>query len=286
MKKIYFILFVWLSVVFTSCEEDYAGKEQYKKVIYIVGSENKVYNFEHPLGNEPTRGFVSVYCGGSKGPDGDVTVELIEDQEILDKYNYTEFGDKIEKYLKRLPVANYSMPSLTGILKDGGEPFVKLSIYVKTLGLSPDSVYVIPLKIKEVSDYEVNPKLSSILYTVKLLNQYSGEYKMKAKLVESDDEQKTKDVFKTKIATPIDENTVRFFIAMEKEDPERIHLATMTCRIGADNMVAVQSPYVTDLGGSTYDPKKKIFQLNYRYFDADADKYYDVHETLEFVGKI
>ena len=52
------------------------------------------------------------------------------------------------------------------------DPYVKLPIEVRTEGLSPDSTYLIPLRIASCTPYEVNKDKSRVLYKVYIENDF------------------------------------------------------------------------------------------------------------------
>ena len=54
-------------------------------------------------------------------------------------------------------------------------PYALLPIKIRPEGLSPDSLYMIPLKLTGVSAYEINPKKSRVLYQIVLENDFASE---------------------------------------------------------------------------------------------------------------
>lgn len=188
MKLISKILFAALIVVaFFACNENepFEG-ELYKKVVYVLSSDNnKVFAETHFLDEEVSTGHLTVYAGGTEPLDKNVTVVFEKDNEILDLYNLINFDLNTEKFAKELDPSRFEIPSYSVTLSVGNEkPYALFPIKIKAEGLSPDSTYFIPLKIKSVSEYEANPERSSVLYRVYLANQYakqqeSTQYSMK-----------------------------------------------------------------------------------------------------------
>lgn len=179
MKLISNILFAALAVMaFFACNENepFEG-ELYKKVIYVLSSDNNnVFAETHFLDQEISNGHLTVYAGGTKSLDKDVTVTFEKDNEILGKYNAINFDLNTEKYAKELDSSRFEIPSYSTTITVGSEnPYTLLPIKVRAEGLSPDSTYFIPLKIKSVSEYEVNPERSSVLYRIYLANQYTKQ---------------------------------------------------------------------------------------------------------------
>lgn len=179
MKSISNILAVALTLLaFGSCDEySHFEGELYKKIIYVLSSDNnRVFAEEHSLNETVSLGHLTIYASGTTPLDEDVTVVLEKDNEILDEYNLTNFDIDKSKYAKELDASKYEIPSYEITLKKGNEkPYDLIPIHVKPEGLSPDSAYFIPLKIKSVSAFEVNPDRNSVLYRVYLLNDYASQ---------------------------------------------------------------------------------------------------------------
>lgn len=262
--------------LFFSCQEKYEDVEVYKKLIYIVDSENTIAYLPHQFQEEASEGFISLYCGGSLMSDKDVDIKMTLDDELIEKYNYFEFENDVTKYVKALPKENYSIPSLSLTMKSG-EACARMPINIKTNKLSPDETYVIPLKIESLSNYEINPKLSKILYGLKLQNEYSGLYNMSGTITKIGG--KPQNVFKSKTVVALEKNICRIYIATESEDKENIATHTLTFNVENDNKVTINNTgKITDLGKSYYDPEKKAFCLNYRFEKSGED--YDIREVL------
>lgn len=282
MKKI-LLLVLSISLLYSCGEEKYEDTEVYKKIIYIVGGGNTVNRFYHKFQESPSEGFISLYCSGSLMSSEDISIEIEIDEELIQKFNFSEYGEDVSKYVVALPEGNYNIVSMNPVLK-AGDPYVRMPIQVNSKGLSSDEHYVIPLKINKVTEgYEINQNMSSVLYSVSLANDYSGLYKMTGtmKKVGSDDELY---VFKDKNLVPIEEFTCRIFIGTENEDKENIPIRTMLFTVNKDNSVTIhESNTVVDLGGSYYDSEKKIFGLNYS-FEYEGEVY-EVKEKLTLPDK-
>ena len=161
MKKILNIGLLLLTLTgITGCNEDeqFEG-ELYKKVIYLLSDDNKAFQSVHEFGTEST-GYVSVCCGGTEHVKQDVTIELEPDDQILAQYNKINFDIEESKFAKELKSDRYNNYAL-------------VPISVNPEGLSPDSIYMIPLRIKSTSNYEINPDKQQVLYQVVLKNEYA-----------------------------------------------------------------------------------------------------------------
>ena len=180
MKKIIFCISAVLAAffVFNACnEENFSAKEYYEYVVYLMSRETRnyqnIYNVSHPY-NEgvETIGYISVGCGGSLSNPVEITVELELDNTPLELYN--DMIDSDDK-ARLLPENRYYIPGLTAVLPANSvKPYAKLPVFVVTDGLSPDSMYVIPLAIKSVSGgFQANPDKSTVLYRIVMDNYYA-----------------------------------------------------------------------------------------------------------------
>lgn len=274
-----------LFAIIIACETDYNETEIYKKIIYIVDSENVIHRFEHPFVGAETEGFISVYCGGSRMPDEDVKIEIAFDEEVVDDYNFTEFADDTSRYVKLLNSDQFEIPSYNLTLK-AGEPFVKMPIFVNPEGLSPDTTYVIPLLIKSTSQYEVNKDLSRILYTIQLKNNFTGVYRMTGQLKPEGSEGDPQIVFRDKELKPISEFTSRVFFAAESEEDENIAARTFTFTVNEDLSVTIgEENNVIDLGDSFFDPHAKMIYLTYSFVNESGVRYVMREKLFEIEQK-
>lgn len=158
-----------------SCSNSVDFGEQYKKQIYIVKGNEQIVVTEHML-TEKTDGFVTFYCSGSELPDKDIVVHYALDEEALNKYNESEYGEEnTSLYLQCLPEDVITFESQTVTIK-AGEEYAMLRFSINTSGLNPAVNYVMPISITQVSEYEVSPSVKTLFYMLKLSTQYSGTY--------------------------------------------------------------------------------------------------------------
>lgn len=287
MKKILNIGLLLLTLAgITGCNEDeqFEG-ELYKKVIYLLSDDDMAFQSVHELGKEST-GYVSVCCGGTEHIKQDVTVELEPDDQILAQYNKINFDIEESKYAKELDPARYSMPTYRAILKaDSEDNYTLLPITVNPDGLSPDSIYMIPLRIKSISNYEINPDKQQVLYQVVLKNEYatmeSTTYYQttgtEIRHTSIGDQANGSNV--TRVVAPISKNQVRIFAGTHTYTPnnvtkEEIDKYAMILTINDDNSITI-TPYgnieVEMIGGAednylNIDQKGRyVFNLHYKY---------------------
>lgn len=172
--------YMWYCAVLmglTACNENsiFEG-ELYKKVVYVLSETDLTFPVTHSLNTPVSVGYITIYAGGTWAIDQDVTVTLEKDPDLIDKYNHDNFDLDEDKYAKELDPSRYTIKSYTAVMKVGDQdPYVKLPIEVRTEGLSPDSTYLIPLRIASCTPYEVNKDKSRVLYKVYIENDFTSQ---------------------------------------------------------------------------------------------------------------
>jgi hypothetical protein len=148
-------------------------REHYKNVFALLSYESdNIFIEEHDLTYSQTEGYISAVCGGSLPTEKDIDITIVEDPDILSRYNISNYDVKEDAYAQLLPHSRYEIESYS-IKIPAGERTGKTKITMRANGLSPDSVYFIPLKVTKFSSYEVNPNKSYIMYRVLLKNYYA-----------------------------------------------------------------------------------------------------------------
>lgn len=252
MKKIVYILGFCLGISsFTSCDtNDMFNKEQYKKVIYLLSKDDLTYPIEHNLDEKETTGYVTVYVAGSTPIDKDVTITLEYDDKLLNEYNLSNYDLETAKYAKELEKKRYTIENYTVRKTVGSDlPYVLLPIKIQVNGLSPDSAYMIPLKIKEVSGYEINLSKSRVLYHIYLKNDFAEQ--LNPRYLFMNGTRKIGTNVETKIAgnkliLPLSKNKVRVCAGIEYADRptlEQINKKSIVLEIGEKQMTGVKGSY-------------------------------------------
>ena len=266
MKKI--ILAIALIPVLgslSSCNEDDQFKgELYKKVIYVLSDDDLIFQSEHQLGEEST-GYLTLYCGGTEHLQKDVTVEMEYDDTLLDEYNYRNFDLDYSKYAVLLPEDNYEIQTFTTTLKaNSGDDYSLLPIKINPEGLNPDVNYMLPMKIKSISDYELNPDKQRVMFNVKPKNDYASTktttyYQtsgFETRHLSTGDVPSTISV--TRPVVPVSKNQIRMFAGYHTYvvgslDPEDVDKYAMTVTLNDDGSLSI-SPYgsieLEQVGGS------------------------------------
>ncbi|MBR6249147.1 MAG: DUF4361 domain-containing protein [Muribaculaceae bacterium] len=290
-KKLYLIAAVLLPLLMTSCDENAQFRgELYKKVIYLLSTDDYTFESEHELGVETT-GYVTVYCGGTEHIDKDVMVTLEYDTEALSEYNHMYFDIDESRYAHELDPNKYTIESMQTMLRaDSPDNYALLPIKIRPDGLSPDSTYLIPLRIKATSDYEVNPDKQKVLFRVLLKNKYATMVTTTYYQVTGIENRQLAagdvagGISVTRIFAPLSKNQVRCFAGTNTYNPSNVTKAeidkyAMTLTINDDNSITI-TPYgsleVEMLGGandnhfSVNARGNYVFDLHYRYKDVIA----------------
>ena len=162
------------AILYSSCARDELfEREQYKKVFSLLSEDGfNIFSEGHELDSTVSQGYVVASCGGTLFTDDDIDISLVEDGTLLDEYNRSNYDLDASRYVNWLPRDNYDIENYT-VTVPSGERRGKMSVKVRPNGLSPDSVYFIPLRVNSFSSYEVEPGKSTVLYHVYLQNYYA-----------------------------------------------------------------------------------------------------------------
>jgi hypothetical protein len=220
MKKYIFIICMFFASVIACNEEDFSSKEYYRYVLYLLSKEDyNVFSDVYPFDDgNPSTGYFSVGCGGSLANPEEVVVYLESDTVLLDVYNRSYYDIDTSRYARLMPENKYNIETMqVTIPAENTDQYVKVAIEVLPDGLSPDSIYFIPLAIKSASKYEVNPDKYNMLFRVVVENHYAGMlkdtyYSMKGNTLNEEGEILAgSGIAATKLARPLSKNSVRVF---------------------------------------------------------------------------
>ena len=287
-----------------SCNRDEVfEKEQYKNVFAMVSGTDNVSAWNHDLRKSESEGYVSASLGGTNPSKEDIRVSLVEDPRLINAYNLVAFDVNTAKYAQILPRSKYSIDSYDFTIPAGG---VKASIPVKIRpgGLSPDSTYMIALRVDSYSAYEVNPEKDYVLYQVRTKNWWSAQggtsYNQRGNRLEVGSTGNPTQVFGTKRVFPLTANSVRILAGTELNDNANVNIFnwySLVLTIGNDDKVQI-APYtgipVTQVDGDPEYPNiafleddgfktYKTILLCYTYQSSDGRSYNMKEELrLEF----
>lgn len=269
MKK-YILAFIVGTIGLSACSDSIVDfGEQYKKTVYLVNSRDLLYTGEHAYDVETNEIMVSVYCASSEPIKKDLDVKLFVDEEALKAFN-TQSALSNPLYVDKilLPESYYDLNN-TIVTIEAGHQYGVLRIPLRTEGLNPDISYVLPLSIESNSaGYDINPDLRSLIYEIKMTNEYSGDYSGSS--IES--AQTIRSVQPTLQA--ISANQVRMPIHNLSSSVENLDTNFMVLTIAQDGTVSI-TPWgnakVIDLNKSFYDRKQKRYELYYEFTTEDGN---------------
>ncbi len=291
-----FVSLTGVCLLLSCCSKDYLKEEQYKKLVYTMGNTDNVFQVSLKMNQEDkSLAYLPVGLSGTTTDDEDIEVTFGYDDNSISKYNILNFGFHEEKYAKALDKKHYEIEKNIAVIK-AGETVGTMEIQIHPCGLSPDSIYFIPLKIDTVSKYGFNPERGNVLCQVMLENDYASqsEYTLYSSTGESSELQEpegsTKMFSVTKLAMPTAYNQIRTTIHgyADKRDPEFIRNHSILITIKEDNSLVLEgtSPEmeVKRTGRkSFYDSSKKEFHLFYSYFNKMEKRTYVVKEVLRHI---
>jgi hypothetical protein len=271
----------------TACNTNEIFEEElYKKVVALISSDNyNILEDEQELTGEENVTYIAVSCGGTGAAETDVRVTLIPDNTPFDAYNRGMYDADATQYAKLLPQDKYAIDDYH-ILIPKGERTGKLAIRIRPDGLSPDSVYFIPLSIGALSAYEVNPEKNNILYRVLIKNFYAEQLSSGYTFYTMRGLKNGANATATKQVQPLSKNKVRMmagnipFVA----DVSTFEQSAVVLEVQSDNKVLVSTykdmevtqeddpdyPNVFRTETDDWGRKYKIFLLAYSYRDGSS----------------
>lgn len=266
----YFLLALSGVSLINSCKKEATVKfgEQYQKTLYIVHSNNMEYVKEHFFENENDTIALSVYCASSEPINSSVTVDLVKNIKVLDSLNYiNSLSDA--NYVPKLMLENtwYNFESGKATI-EAGKQYGVLKIPVHLKGIDVDKEYVLPISlVGNNAGYEINPRLSALVYRPKMKNRFSGDFTGTSKVLS---EKSPNSIASTVQA--IDINRVRLPIHNLEDDKDLLETNYMILTIAEDgkrvSILPFKNAKVYDDGGSSYDPNLRQFTLNYSFEDG------------------
>jgi len=266
MKKI--IMFsLSLVTLLAGCGEDESpmSRELYPQKVYIVGARNQVINRNIDLGNSPDTISIAVAVSGSLPLVKDVTVTLAENPDEVILYNARNVSGAAVQFRKP-NAAVYSYP-IDQVTIKAGEVYNTYPIYVNPATLQCDSLYMIPLRLSTISDYELSDNDTTVLVRLNLINQYSGLYYVKGMLRSktNPNDSVVYRMARNLVATD-NGNTVRMYHFNNQTDQYR-PTHTFKITVNSDNSLsfATWNQFIIHDGGGTYHPAVKLYEFWYEY---------------------
>lgn len=278
--KIIKLIFCFIAAYFIAgCDNDYPlKKEQYEKFVYLTRAiDNELHQEYVNYAYDRDTVFVSVSVSGSQSAGKDVTVSFKEINENIDFYNALNLSASDIQY-RHLPenVYEYPVPDVT--IKSS-EFIAVYPVYINPESLHCDSLYLLPISIESVSDYEVRDNIDSVLL-MKIIpvNNYTGDYYIDAFIYDLAEETSSSyQMYRTAVAT--NRNTIRIY-HQEAENKDHLQSHTITLTFKEDNTVTFDTWNEFNLtgGSGTYLTEMKL--VDFSYFFKNGDKEYEVKGFL------
>ncbi|MDR1415371.1 MAG: DUF4361 domain-containing protein [Odoribacteraceae bacterium] len=290
--------------------KDFYDKEMYHPVLYMLSEgTQKVYTVVLPFNQTNPTAYFSVGCGGSMPNPEEVTIVMEPDTLLFDRFNRSNYDIDTAKYARLLSPDRYDIPSYTVTMPaNSPDQYVKVPIRVNHQGLSPDSIYLVPLAIKSVSRYEVNPDKANMLFRVAVENDYAEQVALTLYLQRGTitTGATVTPVNASKIVNPLSADEIRVFAGNAVQSNATtladIIKYAITLKINPDNTVTFTpygtievEPLTTFANYNRYyiaidlETEKKIqsFDLHYRYRTLTSanpvtwSAWSEVRETLQ-----
>lgn len=261
------------AVLAAACDtESPMDMDLYPQKVYIVDAVNTIVNRDLDIGNDPDTVTVSVAVSGSRPSDRDVTVQLVEQPDAVAYYNSRELSAEVTQY-QHLPAGSYSYPQEEITIK-AGQVYGTFPIVIKPGLLHCDSLYMLPLKLKSASSYEMTQEDTVALVKINLANDYSGIYYMDGVIRNTTDPADTLVYQMIRNLKATDNgSTVRMyhynneFSEGDNVDYRPSHAFRIT--VNADNTLSLTTWDQFDIidGGGTYVPDMKLYDIWYTFDD-------------------
>jgi hypothetical protein len=287
MRNILLILpLAILSFLFAGCDvESPMDKDLYPQKVYIVGAPDKIVDRDLNIGDVQDTISISVAVSGSRPSDKDVTVTVGEDDEAIDTYNVKNLSALVTQY-RKVADGVYSYPSDKVTIK-AGQQYNTFPIHITTASFHCDSLYMIPLKLKSTSAYELNNTDTVALVRINMVNKYSGLYYMYGVIRNTTNPKDSLIYRMSRNLKAIDNGkTVRMyhfnneFIQGDTRDYRPSHTFKIT--VNNDNTLsfATYKDFAIIDGGGTYIPDLKLYSLWYTFNDNGV-----VRKTVGYLYK-
>lgn len=300
--KISLQLFIICLVAFSlgGCNTDSIYQEEhYKSLVYLLSGSDNIFAASYSLDEDEAVRYVSIGCGGTNNNEKEITITLEPNPAMLDVYNSLNYNYQSE-YAKLLPADRYEIASYSITLPANSDyHYARLPVKVRALGLSPDSIYFIPLRIKSVSSYDVNEDKRDVLFRVAIENEYAEQIQSTYYVKSGTMSNPTTVLSGTKLVQPLEKDKIRMFIGNEIYGPtttvDDIERLSVVVQINEDNSLLV-TPYgsmeVEMLdnvkGYNRYVPellqgttKQRVFYLNYQYRLKKSDGTFTAWREVE-----
>ncbi len=241
-NKIIVLFTLLLGVAMVSCEGSFDfNKEQYKKVVYIMGGNNPFKIFDRTVLDlqDPSDSimYITVGVGGTVNPKKDITVFIEPADSLFNAYNKSNFDIKTEEFAQILKPKFYTLTSTKAVIK-AGTSTAKIPVVLRNLEqLSPDTTYFLNYKIASVDNYEISEVHHQALYQIYYKNSWANTkrapiYSVTARIINGSD---TTRLSASPKVFPLTANSIRTVVGKRKfETLEEINDNSFVIEIDKD----------------------------------------------------
>ncbi|MFI3314100.1 MAG: DUF4361 domain-containing protein, partial [Rikenellaceae bacterium] len=145
------------------------------KLVYALSYTYSEFPVVHEFTDENVDAYIAIGLSGTEMAQESVYVTFERNDSSLSEYNRINFDLDTTNFAKEVDPSRYTTDSWTAEIKEGAcKGAVRLSVNIN--GLSPDSIWTIPLIISEVSGaYDgLNEDLQMVLYRFYFENDYAS----------------------------------------------------------------------------------------------------------------
>lgn len=278
MKNKLFISLGLSLLLFAGCDMEAPLDQQlYPETVYIVGARDKIIYRDLDMGYDQDTVYVSVAVSGSLPSSQEVTVELEEYPQAIADYNAKELSSN-DILNQNLPGGLYNFPNPNAIVKKG-DVYGTYPVYVKPATLHIDSLYMISLKLKSTTAFEMAENDTVVLVKFNLMNQYSGQYYMDGEIGEVGSTEDA-EIYKMPrtLSSVVDGNTVRMYHLKNEWTKGTTDYRPDYClniTVNPDNSLTIK-PWeffeILDYKG-TYHPELELYDLSYTFMENGVKKW-------------
>lgn len=295
------LLPVLLSVLLSCNRDDIFEREQYKIVFALLSDDGfNIFSEELPFSANGVDGYIAASCGGVLPTKESINISIVEDENLLSKYNESNYDTDAERYALYLSAERYEIEKHSITISEG-ERTGRMHILLRTAGLSPDSIYFIPFRVNSFSAYELNPNKNTVLYRLYLKNDYASTKDGDGATIYSHRGKKgSTNTMVQKKVFPTASNEVRIMAGIKEFQSEEQLIDKWSIRlvVGEDNKITIlpwdtseNGMKVTQINGDADFPNTfsivndgynmyKTFLLRYNYTDPDDGNLYEMSEEL------
>ena len=320
------MIFALLAFVLYACNRnEIFEREMYKARVAVKGNISGGFNifeqehdFDKANANGFTAGFISANVGGALPTTEPIVLTIVEDPDLLNSYNLTNYGTEDYRYARWLSQDRYQIPNKTITIPTGERGGI-MNINFDLEGVSPDSIYFVPFKVEKCSAYEINLDKSTVLYRTHFKNfwastQAIAEYSHRGFIVDSTTLQQEGNInrtptYLTKRISPVSRDEIRLYVGTKRyspdEDPQQVipkwcmrikihddgkltitpwdssHLGIKVTQVRNDNFDGLDRFLNTyELVDDGFGRLFRTFRLCYDYTDPDSQIRYRMWEEL------